>query len=384
MQQTPRKRKVHTTTQRGGLAMSTLILNSLEIRNFRAFRDLKIEHLGRVNLLVGKNNVGKSCLLEAIQLYASRAATPTFIWEIMRTRQEVKQPFVNVRDMLAALKYLFYGRNDIKPGLQPIQIGPINSPQEMLSIAVDWSVTETRDGTLHTRPLEPGEDYTADNLAPRFTIQTAGATLSYPIDPSLPQDILRLNSNKIPCIFTSAHGLSSQRITELWDSIALTRLEADVLAALRLIAPGLVNLNFVSTPLSGRERIPVVKITDVDEPLPLYSLGDGMLRTLGIALALVNAKNGMLLIDEFENGIYYTVQPDLWRLIFQVARRLNVQVFATTHSWDCIEGFQKAAQADDQNEGMLIRLEYKKGEVAVTLFDERRLGIATRERIEVR
>ncbi len=364
--------------------MSTLNLNSLEIRNFRAFRDLKIEHLGRVNLLVGKNNVGKTNLLEAIQLYASRASTPTFIWEIMRARREVKQPFVNVRDMLTALKYLFYGRNDIKPGLQPIQIGPINSPREMLSIAVDWSVTETRDGTLHTRPLEPGEDYTADNLAPRFTIQTAGTAHSYPIDPSLPQGILRLNSNEIPCIFTSAHGLSSQRLTELWDSIALTRQERDVLAALCLIAPGLVDLNFVSTTLSGRERIPVVRIADNDEPLPLYSLGDGMLRILGIALALVNARNGLLLIDEIENGIHYTALPDLWRLIFQVARRLKVQVFATTHSWDCIEGFQKAAQADNHNEGMLIRLEYKKGEVAVTLFDERRLGIATRERIEVR
>ena len=86
--------------------MGNLILNSLEIRNFRAFHDLKIEHLGRVNLLVGKNNVGKTSLLEALQLYASRASTPTFIWEIMRTRHEVKQPFVNVRDMLVALKYL--------------------------------------------------------------------------------------------------------------------------------------------------------------------------------------------------------------------------------------------------------------------------------------
>ncbi len=358
--------------------MSTLILNSLEVRNFRAFRDLKIERLGRVNLLVGKNNVGKTCLLEAIHLYASRASTPTFIWEIMRTRREVKQPFVNVRDMLAALKYLFYGRNDIKPGLQPIQIGPINSPHEMLSIAVDWSVTEIRDGTLHTRPLEPGEDYTADNLVPRFTIQTAGTTLSYPIDPSLPQGILRLNSNEIPCILIPAHGLNGQRLTELWDGIALTK------AALRLIAPGLVDLNFVSTPLSGGERIPVVKITDIDERLPLYSLGDGMLRALGISLALVNAKDGILLIDEFENGIYYSVQPDLWRLIFQVARRLNVQVFATTHSWDCIEGFQKAANADKQTEGLLIRLESIKGDIVSTLFDERQQGIATREQIEVR
>src|SRR5712691_3450606 len=130
--------------------MSNLILNSLEIRNFRAFEHLQIERLGRVNLIVGKNNVGKTSLLEAIQLYASRASTPTFIWEIMRARREVKQSFVNVRDMLTALKYLFYGRNDIKPGLQPIQIGPVNLPQEILTITVDWSVTEILNGAPHT------------------------------------------------------------------------------------------------------------------------------------------------------------------------------------------------------------------------------------------
>lgn len=364
--------------------MANLKLNSLEIRNFRAFHDLKIEHLKRVNLIVGKNNIGKTSLLEAIRLYASRASTPTFIWEIMDLRHEIKQPFVNVRDMLAALKYLFYGRNDIKPGHQPIQIGPVNSPQEMLSITVDWSVTETRDGTIHTRPLESGEDYAADNLAPRFTIQAAGASISYPIDPSLPQGILRLNSNEFDCVFTPAKGLTEQRLTELWDNIALKKPEADVLSALRLIAPGLVNLNFISTPLSRGERIPIVKIADIDEPLPLYSLGDGMLRALGIALALVNASNGFLLIDEFENGLHYTVQPDLWRLIFQVAHRLNVQVFATTHSWDCIEAFQSATQDDTQDTGMLIRLESRKHGIGATLFDQDELGIVTREQIEVR
>ena len=364
--------------------MSNLLLGSLEIRNFRAFRDLKIKHLGRVNLLVGKNNVGKTSLLEAIRLYANRASTPTFIWDIMMARREVKQPFVNVRDMLAALKYLFYGRNDILPGLQPIRIGPINTPQEMLSITVDWFVTETHDGTTQTRPLGPGEDYTADNLSPRFTIQSAGATIAYPLDPSLPQGVLRLNSNEIACIFAPASGLSEQRITSLWDNIALTRVEEDVLSALRFIAPGLVNLNFVSTPLSGGERIPIVRIKDSEEPLPLYSLGDGMYRALGIALALVNARNGILLIDEFENGLYYTVQPDIWRLIFQVAHRLNIQVFATTHSWDCIEAFQQALQKEQQAEGLLIRLESQQGDVVATAFDEEMLGIATREHIEVR
>jgi predicted ATP-dependent endonuclease of OLD family len=99
---------------------------------------------------------------------------------------------------------------------------------------------------------------------------------------------------------------------------------------------------------------------------------------------LVNARNGLLLVDEIENGLHYSAQLDVWRLINRLASRLNVQVFATTHSWDCIESFQKAAQEDTQNEGILIRLESKKGKIVATLFDEKELGIATREQIEVR
>jgi AAA15 family ATPase/GTPase len=101
-------------------------------------------------------------------------------------------------------------------------------------------------------------------------------------------------------------------------------------------------------------------------------------------LALGNTKDGILLIDEIENGIHYSVQHELWQLIFRLASRLNVQVFATTHSWDCIEGFQKATQENMQEEGLLIRLSLKKNDVVATLFDKEELAIVTREQIEVR
>ena len=65
-----------------------------------------------------------------------------------------------------------------------------------------------------------------------------------------------------------------------------------------------------------------------------------MIRIFGIALALENAKDGLLLIDEVENGLHYSVQPDVWRFLFQAATKLNVQVFATTHSYDCIKSFE--------------------------------------------
>ena len=66
------------------------------------------------------------------------------------------------------------------------------------------------------------------------------------------------------------------------------------------------------------------------------------------------------------------------------ARRLSIQVFATTHSWDCIQGFQQVAQEDEQSDGFLVRLGRKQGNIVATVYNEEELAIVTREQIEVR
>jgi AAA15 family ATPase/GTPase len=94
--------------------MGNLILNSLEIRNFRCFKHLQIERLGRVNLIVGKNNVGKSTLLEALRLYAYKGS-PNLIWKILQSRDESRQynrkriERSTVENLLLDLKHLCYG-----------------------------------------------------------------------------------------------------------------------------------------------------------------------------------------------------------------------------------------------------------------------------------
>src|SRR6266567_8177371 len=126
--------------------MGKLVLKSLEIQNFRGFHHLQIERLGRVNLIVGENNVGKTSLLEALQLYANDG-NPNLIWQLLCTRDESAYypPYDlntyaggDVGILLLDLRYLFYGRKDIDVSLQPISIGPINSPKETLSIAIRW------------------------------------------------------------------------------------------------------------------------------------------------------------------------------------------------------------------------------------------------------
>jgi AAA15 family ATPase/GTPase len=91
----------------------------------------------------------------------------------------------------------------------------------------------------------------------------------------------------------------------------------------------------------------------------------------------------LLLIDEFENGMHYSVQEDAWRVIFKLASRLEIQVVATSHSWDTILAFQKVAKEYPEG-GALIRLSRKGEEIVPTIFSQGELAVATRDKIEVR
>ncbi len=222
-------------------------------------------------------------------------------------------------------------------------------------------------------------------MIPRLNFQLGKEwEVSYPIDPTVAGVLLNPETKEIKYVSIPANGLDRGLVAQLWDTITLTPLQQEVLVSLRIIAPGTEGINIVGDRESSNGIIPIIKVAEIDEPLPLNSLGDGMQRILGIILALVNAKDGMVMIDEIENSIHYSVQHELWQVIFQLAHRLNVQVFATTHSWDCIEGFQKAAKENTEEEGMLIRLSLLGDDVITTLFNERKLGIATRQQIEVR
>lgn len=373
--------------------MSGLILDSLEVRSFRGFRHLQIERLGRVNLIVGKNNVGKSSLLEALQLYAKRADAK-LIFEFLGSRDERKlvspSRYIGSRsyeDEPLSLKYLFYGRHDLAIPMEPIQIGSINSLDNTLSLSIQWYVRQIDEQGIESKWLPQTKEYEDGyEASPRFTIQLGTQDIiTHSLSASSPtEELARSEIKTINSIYAKTNFLSSHRIGELWDNIALTELDKEVLEALRIIAPGVEGFALVDDSRSfNRERVPVVKVAGIDERLPLAHLGDGMQRMLSIILALVNSKDGILLIDEIENGLYYLIQPDLWHLVFKLARRLNVQVFATTHSWDCIKGFQEVAQANDQ-EGLLIRLQNRMGEISAIIYNEEELRVATREQIEVR
>jgi AAA15 family ATPase/GTPase len=169
----------------------------------------------------------------------------------------------------------------------------------------------------------------------------------------------------------------------LWDNITLTEKELNVIEALKIIEPNTERIAFIEE--SSRERNAVIKLSNNNNVVPLKSMGDGINRILTIILALVNADNGFLLIDEFENGLHHTVQEQLWNIIFNLSQKLNIQVFVTTHSNDCILGFQDVLNRPENILlGKLIRLDNENGIIKQVQFDAKELKIASDNDIEVR
>jgi AAA15 family ATPase/GTPase len=169
---------------------------------------------------------------------------------------------------------------------------------------------------------------------------------------------------------------------QAWSNINLTNHHEDITNSLRIIEG---KISQVSTNVSSIDKlVPIVRLEGSPEPITLRSMGDGMVHVFNLALALVNSKDGILLVDEIENGLHYSVLEDFWKFLIKSAQALDVQVFATTHSWDCVEAFQKAACEDRSSDGYLIRLGWRKDEIVATVYDENDLAIVTRDQIEVR
>lgn len=376
---------------------------ALDIQQFRAIRQLKIEGLGRVNLITGRNNTGKSSVLEALRILASDAS-PSVIYSILRSREEDAGETDEATRPLDAegsfqLSSLFHGFPLFSAELEPIVIASTGGQRPMkVSLEAAW-LSEEPDGTrriVSRQSVSFGEPRQLELFGereglPGLVIEAGGARRIFPLD-YLRRYPLRFRTQRpdaiselhLPCVFVSPYGGErTATLGPLWDKIALSDLEKDVVEALRIIDPEISAVSMIGGEGPRQARTAIVRAGGIPRPVPLRSFGDGLNRLFGIILSLVNAKDGLLLIDEFENGMHHTVQADVWRAVFRVASRLDIQVVATSHSWDAIEAFQKVAN-EDPEEGVLIRLSRRGDEIIPTIFRENELAVATRDRIEVR
>ncbi len=383
---------------------SGLLLPNLSIENFRGIKKLAIPRLGRVTLLAGKNGVGKTTVLDAVKVYAGRAQYAD-LEELLRRREEFSVATDEESGNLAEPDWgaLVYGRDTYQNAR--MSIGPTQVERQLrletISLAdlTDAEAASLRE-IFREYLLEDGmrtiraafQDY--NWIIPELFFRgqrintVVGGTRRRLIDRGIR---FRLQESRLPstttCKVLGPELMSNFVIAQFWDNVALTDGESQATRALGLIYGADVERVAVvgdDAPSRRGGRRAIVKLKSYDRPVSLRSLGDGAVRLFGVALALANSRGGFLLIDEAENGIHYSVQRDFWRMVLRTAQESNVQVLATTHSWDCVVGFAQAAGEDENAEGVLVRLDREEDRLDAVEYSERKLRIAAEHGIEVR
>lgn len=364
-------------------------MNSLHIKNYKNLEDLRIDKLGRVNLISGENNVGKSSLLEAISILQSDGH-PEWLKRLLAFRGESVDLDVDDRIQKEMESFLSFIPNYDELRKYELPIIITGQEQKVTVRFVRFTeMLQTENGfgrTVRTviEDYNPYQFY--DNLGSGLEITTQSGQKVLYIFGGV---VSRSQADSVKSLqYVRMSDMNTINNPSLFDKLALTPLQTEVVEALRIIENGIVGLNYLKDDrhkagiANGDGRVPYIALEGEKKPRRLSSMGDGINRILTIILAMLNAKDGILLIDEFENGLHYSVQQKLWKVIFALSQSLHVQVFVTTHSRDAIRAF---SLENGNNDGVFIRLERRKGQVvAVTYNSNEDLELVLEQDIEIR
>ncbi|MCY4385256.1 MAG: AAA family ATPase [Nitrospinae bacterium] len=377
-------------------ANNGLHLPDLVIRGFRGIKDLSIPKLGRVTLLAGKNSVGKTTLLEALSIFASRGRY-SILSSVLARHDEMSKLLdeddieIETPNIIA----LFHGWDVTRN--TSIVIGPSEKAGQLRIEKTFLTDKQLQLPGLEMLELFGDGEFQSfkvsyrdkEHMLPWFDVSqgTEGANFKNPrLHRNMRRALIKSDMPmEIKCETLGPSLLETNRIARFWDGIALTDGEEHAVDALRLIFGNKVErIALTAEEFKQHGRRIIVKLKGRSHPVPLKSLGDGAVRLFSVALTLTNVKDGILLIDEAENGIHHSIQPDFWRMVLRMARENNIQVLATTHSWDCVRGFAQAAADDQDAEGVLYRLERDDEDIWAVFYPEDQLKIAAEQGTEVR
>jgi len=257
--------------------MSDLHLDSLEIKNFRCFEHLVVEKLGRVNLIVGKNSVGKSSLLEAISLYAHKAS-PHQLFLIQMARGDAFPQQPENKLLPEHFVFLFFGgRAHIG---NTIEIGKVTDKGSQVSIRSILCVDDPENPLL-VKEIDPSIARQLEGVQMGIKIRIGERRqrifkLPAVILPNTQAFLTHFEADK--CDTIPSDGVSPALMPIFWDRVALEARDSEVIDILNILASDIERLMMVATQGSPFGRTAYVKVKRFDKPIPLHNLGEGITR----------------------------------------------------------------------------------------------------------
>lgn len=358
------------------------MIRAVHISGFRGIRECVAEGLGRVNLVIGKNDCGKTAFLEALQLADGPRDAAYHLLQVQGDRlgRAVKR-----RNFERFWRPLFFDF-DAKTGLsvwitrqggatEKLEIRQGEVPDEAVFSDADGQSILDEDAydasvklptwALDLEVIAPGQE----PLRQRIVSTAIGLKL-----PRASSEEGRFWISSSPVIGEGEVRMISALKQRGQDAtlVELLRAVDGRLSGIEILAPG------------GDVAELFVRLDNGTPMLPVTLMGDGFQRALEIGAGAAAHGWPTLFIDEIENGMHHLVLEPLWRWIATISRRRNLQVFATTHSEECIHAASRAFGGLDDDGLRVIRLDRLESGTRATLYDRALVETAERTDTEIR
>jgi len=354
------------------------MINSLKFENFRGLTDLTISPLKRINLIAGANNTGKTGLLEGLYLLFSRDEQQILqLPSVFRSNVSGQQNQHTSDDFPTFWQSLFYDKQTDAPA--KITARTDSGPEQtcVLSTVQNGGIKFLFEKPGANRPpaslgvTMPGGYGTPGSVATQFIINQGGGG-GHVSNPSATAFIVLSTRLEQPT-----------RDADLFNQVSLLEAgEERLLTLLRGIDPRLQKLRYLKAP--GTNQALVYAHFGLKNALSMTQTGQGFSKLFSLFCQMLISKAEVLLIDEIENGLYYETLPLIWKGLAELAASEKIQVFATTHSRECIVAAHETFGATQEYDFALHRLQRVKGRIEAVTHDREMLDVAMKSGMEVR
>ncbi len=300
-------------------------LDALKIRGFRGLSNLDLNSLGKFNILLGANDVGKTSILEAIFLLSGSAKMELPL-RIQTFRNYEVREFVDLSSLFYELDFN-----------QPIKLKAhyCDSTQLTLDISASYDPLVTK-----IQSDRPSSSVSSDQHHLRYDVTIQNASQQEPLSFSskLIEHEGRIEMTKIPdalankLIAATFIGAQFQYDSNVIGEVIVNKKKDELLRYLRVINPHVKEI--------AVSRDKTYLDIGFKKMMPLNMFGSGMIRAaMMLSISILRAEQ-LLLVDELENGLHYQAILPLLKTLLKFSSEQHLQIFVTTHSLEILKGLK--------------------------------------------
>ena len=318
--------------------MSDHFIKNIEIKNFKCFEDFKAEGFGRVNLIGGKNNVGKTAFMEAV--------------------------YVNVHSSnIESMTYVLYWTKIIRNYIELVE--------NEAPIVYD-ALEEINSYTSNTNIHNVFYQFHHESGKKEYEFKTHGEENIIINKQEFSGDFEMLDNIQ----FVDNFGFTNEELDKVYQSIQFKDKEKELDNYIHDFDENILKFKIMQDKAYCQ--------TKTKKYQELSEFGDGLKHWISVICSLYSCQDSYLFIDEIDNGIHYTQLDKLWEIILTISKQQNVQVFATTHSKECIESYARVAKKLEDKEITFIELFKHENEIKAMILDNKLLDYQLMQNHEVR